>query len=142
MQMRGTEGRPACRGSRGEDRGQRPLSAMGAYPTLRSRTGVYLLLIGLLCVAGALADDACTLKPNNGTNWFGAPSKAKACFDLISLDSSTRTDTLAIMQSVFSLYSFSDLVRGSVPPYNLNVRLLSKFPPYPTLKLTGRVSLR
>lgn len=115
---------------------------MGAYGTLPTRTGAYLLILGLLCIAGALADDACTLPPNNGTNWFGAPSKAKACFDLISLDSSTRTQTLEIMQNVFKLYSFSDLVRGNVPPYNLNVRPLSKFSRYKTSKLTGKLFLR
>lgn len=100
---------------------------MGAYSTMPSRKGAYLLVLGLLFVAGALADDACTLTPNNGTNWYGAPSKAKSCFNLISLDSSTRSTTLEIMQNVFRLYSFSDVVRGSVSPYNLNVRFNSAF---------------
>lgn len=82
-----------------------------------------MLVACLLLAAHAnAAEDPCHLVPSNTTFWWGAPSRALQCFDAIPLDDTIRTQTLDIINNLFKLYSFSDLVRANVPPYLLHVR--------------------
>ena len=46
---------------------------------------------------------------------------ARNCFSVIPLDYATQQSTISIMANLSHVYSFTDIVQNSGPPYNLQV---------------------
>ena len=88
-----------------------------------SLLGLALCLLLVVHGIDAQMTDPCNLPPNVGANWFGPPSRVKSCFDNIPFNSTIRESTMAIMERVFALYSFSDIATAGLEPYYLQVRL-------------------
>lgn len=93
---------------------------------------LWALLVALVFLQcqSVLANDPCQLLPQNRTVWYGLPSKVRQCFAAIPFAESVRQRTMTIMERVFQLYSFSDIVQADLEPFHLKVRIFRrrKFP--------------
>lgn len=69
--------------------------------------------------------DSCTLlgnyPPEENEIWIGRPSDISSCFNEIPYTESIRSETLELIDVIWSLYSFSDTSEASIPPYNISV---------------------
>jgi hypothetical protein len=72
--------------------------------------------------------DPCFFEPvlSNGAG-ITSPSETILCFDNIPFDESVRTSTVATLQQLISLYSFTDIAVDSGAPYNMKVSFLPFF---------------
>ena len=81
----------------------------------------FKLIFFVLFLICQVKSDACTFNTTNGSI---SPTQIMACFNLIPFNSTLRDLTLAEMNKVVDLYSYTDIVKsGSGPPYNINVDL-------------------
>jgi hypothetical protein len=82
-----------------------------------------LLIVALVSMISSAYADACLLEPTPPfSDWVALPSVARACFNGIALNESTRISTMEVVRNVMTVYSFSDIVQTELAPYNLAVR--------------------
>jgi hypothetical protein len=87
--------------------------------------GACLAVLAVLLLA-VNAQDPCNLPynnfPTNPTAWFGRVAALRACFDNVPFSSTRRTTITDNVKAQLELYSFADVARNPIAPYQLEVR--------------------
>ena len=86
---------------------------------------LFLCFIDCYVMGEDYAADPCEFMPGDAGDWFGLPSQVQTCFSSIPFSESVRNSTITIMNHLFQMYSFSDLIQNPFEPYNLQVRNIS-----------------